>query len=286
VLKATLVRLGLYPIALRMYRNQLLLSAKIRCLRPYWSYLLRHPFSHLIYLVPFLLFDKEITNFTYEISNVDELISFLSIEMNIDESIVRRYAQELEADQDLRNSLETRLRLREDRNPRALYGRRIGWYCVVRVRKPQLVVETGTRDGLGASVLARGLFQNAQEGHPGELLTFDIDSGAGWLLNSALAGNFQVIIGNTRTVLPDSLSGLRVDLFIHDSDHHYEHETFEMETIFPLLGDSAIILSDNAHASNAMVDFCRKHGLRFAFWKERTKKHFYPGGGIGMSKKL
>jgi hypothetical protein len=45
----------------------------------------------------------------------------------------------------------------------------------------------------------------------------------------------------------------------------------------------ALLLTDNAHSSDALRDRCRRHGLDFHFWRERPIKHFYPGAGIGMA---
>jgi hypothetical protein len=70
-------------------------------------------------------------------------------------------------------------------------------------------------------------------------------------------------------------------MFIHDSDHSYEHETAEFESILPLATQGAVLLSDNAPGA-ALPDFCARHGLVFRIFHERPKDHWYPGAGIGM----
>ena len=80
-----------------------------------------------------------------------------------------------------------------------------------------------------------------------------------------------------------ALEGRKVDLFIHDSEHTYENETFEMETVSRYLAEDAVILSDNVHACDAMKDFCARHGLSFHKFMEKPKEHFYPGASIGLA---
>ncbi len=272
LLKIVLKKLGLLPLA-----------AKFWNLAFYRKSLAKTP-SNLLYILHFLLFDKELSNFTYDLSklNIEELIDFLSKTLNVPSDIVRSCVEELESDSELRSSLEQRLRQRKDRNNKARYGRRIGWYSVARIIKPSLIVETGTHDGLGSSILARALYRNKLEGYPGLLITFDIDKSAGWLLDPDLGNDFSVIIEDTRIALDKYLKGLRVGFFIHDSDHRYEHETFELETVSKYLSEGAVIISDNAHGSTAMKDFSRTHHLEFALFREQPIKHFYPGGGIGL----
>jgi len=256
---------------------------KVNCVKFYWPELRKNPSSKILYLVPFLLFDREVTNFTYDISNVEELVSFLSKEFGVSESAITALVQELENDTELRSSLEQRLQRRKDRNKRARYGRRIGWYCITRMMKPSLIVETGTADGLGTAILARALHRNKQEGTAGLLLSFDIIDDAGWLADAAHGSDFRILIEDTKSSLDGHLSGKKVDFFIHDSDHSYAHETLELENVSKYLREGAVIISDNAHASTAMKDFCERRELPFAFYREQPKKHFYPGGGIGLS---
>jgi hypothetical protein len=74
-----------------------------------------------------------------------------------------------------------------------------------------------------------------------------------------------------------------IDMFIHDSDHRYDHETGEFEAIADRVSPGAVLLSDNAHASTAFSDFCEGRGLSFHFWREIPRDHFYPGAGIGLA---
>ena len=73
-------------------------------------------------------------------------------------------------------------------------------------------------------------------------------------------------------------------MFIHDSAHTYQHEMSELETILPLFAPDAVIVSDNAHATTALHDFCQRQGLDFHLFIERPRRHFYPGAGLGIAR--
>src|SRR5207302_11039577 len=106
--------------------------------------------------------------------------------------------RELEDDADLRHSIERRLRKRGNHNRRVGYGRRLGWYAIARLVRPQLIVETGIHDGLGSTVLLRALQRNAEDGNDGRLLAFDIRPDVGWLVEDGLRDRYDVRIGDTR----------------------------------------------------------------------------------------
>lgn len=150
--------------------------------------------------------------------------------------------------------------------------------------KPELVIETGVHDGLGSSVLLRALDRNAAEGHEGRLVAFDIRPDVGWIVPSWLRGRYELQIGDVLAILDDTLAGRPPAMFIHDSDHGYEHETAEFEAVLPRAIPGAVLMSDNAHASTAMRDVCLRHGLPFTLAPERPAGHFYPGAGIGVSR--
>jgi predicted O-methyltransferase YrrM len=226
---------------------------------------------------------REIDNFTYDISNRDELAQFLTASIGTTVEQALAYMAELDFDAELSAEMAGQLAGRSDRNPVMPFGRRLGWYAIVRVRRPALVVETGVHDGLGSIAILSALERNAREGHPGELLSFDINPLAGWLVPPRLRTRYRIVIGNSVSALPEAVGNRSIDLFVHDSDHRYEHERAEYEAAVGRASPGVILLSDNAHASTALRDFAEARDLAFAFWPERPLRHFYPGGGIGIA---
>ena len=231
----------------------------------------------------YLLADPELDNFTYAISNTGELAAFLADALHTDPEVIAAYIHELEGDEVLRRQIERRLATRVDRRRSMPYGRRAGWYAIVRHLKPALLVETGIHDGLGSSVLLQAIENNAAEGVDGRLMSFDTRRSVGWLIPRKLRPRHDVVIGSSLALLGPAIGDRTVDFFVHDSDHRYEYETAELEAIFGCSKPGTILLSDNAHAGPAMADFCSGHGLDFRYWHELPEGHFYPGAGIGLA---
>jgi predicted O-methyltransferase YrrM len=249
--------------------------------RAFWSYSALRRSPKLA--VKYLLFDREIDNFTYDISNRVELAAFLAKTLARDEKQMRAYIDELDNDGELRRAIEKALAGRRGRNRTMPYGRRLGWYAAVRASKPRLAVETGVHDGLGSAVLLRALARNADEGYDGMLLAFDIRKDVGWLVPAWLKSRYELRFADALTTLDAAVSGRAIDFFIHDSDHRYDHETGEFEAVTRVANPGAVLMSDNAHAGTAFRDFCERHGLSFHFFREVPDSHFYPGAGIGVA---
>ncbi len=166
-------------------------------------------------------------------------------------------------------------------DPVARFGRRTGWYALVRALKPRVVVETGVEKGLGAMVLCAALLRNAKGGHLGRYYGTDIDPSAGLLLCEPYRSMGKILYGNSI----ESLQALAptVDLFINDSDHSPEYEAREYRTIAPKLSERAIIIGDNAHITDELLKFSRETSRRFLFFREEPANHWYLGAGMGLS---
>ena len=74
-----------------------------------------------------------------------------------------------------------------------------------------------------------------------------------------------------------------IDLFINDSDHSVEYEMREYEAVAAKLAHHAIVIGDNAHFSDKLIDFAERSGRDFLFFHEEPDRHWYPGAGIGVA---
>jgi predicted O-methyltransferase YrrM len=233
--------------------------------------------------VRFLLADPEADNYTYEIANRDELAAFLAKSLVQDVARIRGYITELDHDDDLRDELSRLLSKRRDRRHVPLYGRRLGWYALVRARRPRRAIEVGVHDGLGASVLLRALERNRAEGFDGDLIGIDLDPTAGWLVPERLRQYYALVIEHSQAALPRVATGPPINLFIADGAHSAAGETADYQAVLPGLAPDAVLISDQARRSDALAEFARKHGRSYAFWAEEAIGHFWPGEGIGLS---
>jgi len=225
---------------------------------------------------------NEVTNLTYDLTemNARYLAAFVEAVTGCQRARAAGFIDELGADVELARHIRATTEASPHRataDPQARYGRRAGWYAVVRALRPRLVVETG----LGACVLAAALARNAAEGHPGRYVGTDLHPLAGWLLGEPYSRYGEVLRGDSIASLA-RLDG-PVDLFIADSDHTDGYEARELRAIEPLLSPRALLLSDNAHSATALLDFADRTGRRFLFWREEPRDHWYPGCGIGAA---
>ena len=236
--------------------------------------------------VNWFLLSNEHTNYTYQLTelNVRHLAHFISVAIGVEARKAQQYLDEILSDHDLRDNIAERVSngghgFEADKEAR--YGRRIGWYAIVRILKPAVVVETGTDKGLGSCVLASALLRNRQEGFPGTLHTIDVDTHAGWMIAHPYSQVVNLVVSDSHIALKDF--SLPIDIFIHDSFHDYSHEAKEYRLIKDKLAPGAVVMSDNSHAGAALMDFADANALDFHFWSERPKQHFYAGGGIGLA---
>ncbi len=277
-MSGTVRRVGRAIVPARARREVRLVRAKSRLVTTYGG-IRRDPARSLRYL----LFDRELDNFTYPVANLAELSTFLAETLDVDRATVQGHIRELLTDEDLARALRARLAGRSDRNRSMPFGRRLGWYAIARIRRPRLIVETGVHDGLGSTALLRALERNEEDGFPGRLVSVDIRPSVGWLIPDDLRDRHTLVIGDALAAIVAAAADEPIDMFIHDSDHRYEHETAEFETAIRVVSPNAVLLSDNAHASTAFADFCLRSGLTYRFWHEVPRGHFYPGAGIGIA---
>lgn len=237
--------------------------------------------------VRWLVSSDEDTNYTYALSPRSKtyLAHSVSIATGVAFHAAAGFIAEAENDQALTNHIlaareSQSSELRAVSDPVVLFGRRLGWYAIVRALKPRLVVETGIDKGLGGVLLCAALLRNRAEGHPGRYVGTDINPSAGYLLSGHYREVGEIAYGDSL----ESLAKLQgpLDLFINDSDHSAAYEAKEYEAVRSLLSERAVILSDNAHATTALSDFTVAHGWKFLFWREQPADHWYQGAGIGF----
>lgn len=234
-----------------------------------------------------LVTSREHHNYTYELTplNLDHLAWFVATICDTPVESVRGHLAELAADEELREHIRSRTaasarRGLADREIR--YARRVGWYAILRARKPAHVVETGVDKGLGTAVLAAALLRNAEEGSPGRVTAIDINPEAGYLVRD---GRVSTVVDLVYADSVATLAGLDrpVDVFLHDSDHSVEHERREFAAVEPHLAPGALLLTDNVTATPVLSEYAAATGRRFLAFTERPARHWYPGDGIGAA---
>jgi predicted O-methyltransferase YrrM len=136
-------------------------------------------------------------------------------------------------------------------------------YAAVRALAPDCVVETGIANGVSSSYLLLALQKNKR----GCLHSIGLADTAflplgkdlGWIVPEWLSAAWQVHLGDARDILPRLLKHLgKIEIFIHDSLHTYDHMMWEFETVYPYLRPGGLLISDDALWNNAFLEFARK----------------------------
>ena len=178
---------------------------------------------------------------------------------------VMRYRRELRDDREFQEHLKSCLH-----DVPYIFPEAAEVYAVVRAIKPDVIVETGVASGLSSAHILRALAANGT----GTLHSIDLPNvqegsvlpkgrTSGWIVPDALRGRWKLQIGDSRKLLPELLGTLgRVDIFLHDSDHSYEHMAFEFAQAVPRLADGGLLMSDDVHLHAAWDDCCARYGLR------------------------
>ena len=91
----------------------------------------------------------------------------------------------------------------------------------------------------------------------------------------------RVWIGESVEVIREG--GEAVQMFLHDFLHSHPYKTAELSAVEVRLSPQAVVLSDNAHATDALMVWAERTGRPFAFFAERPDDHWYPGDGIGAA---
>lgn len=234
-----------------------------------------------------LFTSREHHNYTYDLTRLsrEHLAWFVSVVCDVPVNRIKYYLAEIESDDALRRHIEWTTSVSARRglaDRRVRYARRIGWYALVRAKRPKHIVETGVDKGLGTCVLASALLRNAEDGDPGRVTSLDINPEAGYL---ARAQPWAEVVD---LVIGDSLASIGaldtpVDMFLHDSDHSVAHERREFQTVEAKLAPGALLLTDNVTVTNVLAEHAERTGRRFLAYRETPARHWFPGDGIGVA---
>jgi predicted O-methyltransferase YrrM len=153
-------------------------------------------------------------------------------------------------------------------------------YASCRIKKPQMVVETGVASGVSSAFILEALRKN-EEGRlvsidmpgydtilaqkhvplysPETIVPVEESFRTGWIVPHRLRSRWKLEVGLTSEVLPRVLEEVEeVDVFLHDSEHTYENMMWEYAGVWPFLSRGGLILSHDISWNSAFFDFSRK----------------------------
>jgi hypothetical protein len=152
----------------------------------------------------------------------------------------------------------------------------VALHCLIRRFHPQEVIETGVAQGVSSVFILDALQQNGS----GHLTSIDLpnfgsdgyfyedgttkdpayvkeDLGVGWLVPDTLRNRWTLTIGASQDILPTLPT--HPQLFLHDSQHSYEHMMFEFEWAWSRMPRGGLLVSDDISRNGAFSDFLTAH---------------------------
>ena len=227
---------------------------------------------------------SEFSNFSYDLSPLNRqiLVEFLHTLTLCKREEIEGYLSEILSDQSLISKMQSELEKRKlPYQQSGKFGRRVGWYILIRILKPNRVIETGVHFGIGGSIICRALERNKREGFEGHYIGTELNKNHGFLVETLFPNIGQILYGDSIK----NIESIRtpVDIFINDSDHSPEYEMQEYLSSKNIFTSETLILGDNSHVSNSLINYSRLNQRLFVFFKEEPSDHWYLGAGIGLS---
>ncbi|MTD46336.1 hypothetical protein GKE82_19095 [Conexibacter sp. W3-3-2] len=231
----------------------------------------------------YVLSDPEVGDFSFHMADLDAAAAFLADGFGVSAARAREVLDEPASDEQLLRDYSQLRRWSQLRSDMALGHRPLLW-ALIRLRRPNLVVETGLWYGLGAMVMLRALERNVEDGHlRGKLISFDPDPTGGWMVPRRHAPHWTWVQATTQSALEANLRGRQLDLFVHDTPSEPELERHELKTAWAAAASGAVICSGNGRNTPALEELCSARDLRHLHHDYSAAGHFYRGNGISFA---
>ena len=134
-------------------------------------------------------------------------------------------------------------------------------YALIKLLKPDIVVETG----VGAGVSSWTILHAMNENRIGRLISIDLPTPntellpeVGYLVPQELRTRWDLRTGPARLLLPQVLNELvEIDIFQHDSRHSYSNQIREYLSAWPFIKSGGVLVSDDVN-NDALYEAARE----------------------------
>jgi Methyltransferase domain len=191
-----------------------------------------------------------------------------------DKEFLKAVSIKIESNIDFKSSIPGLFTKVPIENPDWFGLQRILLYCLTRLLKPKIVVETGVYYGGNTAFILNALDRNGEgqliaidlpqstmkseeiaARHPwvGDSELYDSNFLPGFIVPESLRSRLRLILGDSKEVL----KGLNqsIDFFVHDSEHTISNVLMEMETVWKKMSTNGMLLVDDIDWSNGFFSF-------------------------------
>ena len=192
----------------------------------------------------------------------EKFIKFLSVQLGFSQASVAEAYADLKNHNQLWDSVNKKLSAYSGSYGCQMTRELSCLYLLVRLTKPNQVIETGVSSGASSTYILRALKDNGK----GNLYSIDLppdnlpqEKKSGWIVPEDLRSSWDLRIGDAKKMLVPLLKETgEIDFFIHDSLHTYEHMMWEYKCAWPYLRRGCLFLSHDVGANNAFFDFMKE----------------------------
>ena len=235
---------------------------------------LRYKRKGVTHVLHWLFFGKEISNFIYEIENIDELIHTCQTITNIPFEELQKILSEIDFDNEEFKTFFSD-DFYEKYGKKNIFGRRLLWYILVRALKPELVIESGIDKGLASCLLIYAQYKNKTETKENfEYIGTDIMKKNQFCFNfkNNNFDKYKFIFDDTLNFLA-SFNDKKKIIYISDAEHNFDFELKEFNMIKKNLAPNSVLISDNN--SGSLSKFSISNKKKLTYFNEKSKNFWY-----------
>jgi predicted O-methyltransferase YrrM len=159
-------------------------------------------------------------------------------------------------------------------------------YGLTRWQRPTVIVESGGYLGMSSAFILKALADEGLTNAKLYSLELSQDCDHGALIPSHLRSQFVPLKGRVEDFIKRDELPSPIDMFLHDSSHHYRHMLWEFRQFWGRLRDGGLLVSHDVHFNAAFAEFVAKtHGRdRNGLLGARRAAHYVWGrwGYIGF----
>lgn len=244
---------------------------------------MRYKKKRIILGLKWIFTGKEISNFTYEINNINEILHTCQIITNAEIETLDQILNEINFEnKDFRDFFSDEFY--KDNNNKNIFGRRMLWYILARYLKPELIIESGMDSGLGSTLMIYAQYKNSQEQKKlnFEFIGIDILQKKNFIFNFENQNflKYKFVFDDSLKFLSNFNSKKKI-MYISDAEHNYEFELKEFDLIKKNLCNNSIIISDNN--SGSLSKFSIQNKKKLVYFHEKSKNFWYGGAVSSVS---
>ena len=236
-------------------------------------------FRSMLYLV----FSPELETFSYDLTNQDELIEELANRLSVDPAKLAKYAMEFKKIKHPKSTMIKRFSNAHRAKTSPKFGRNFIRYLLIREFKPTLIIETGTKDGLGSLVINSASIANhaALIGNQNEqkVISMDIAENFGHFLPKKSL--VEIYNNDSLSVINDLfLTGIKASqvLLISDSKPGKQIAD-EFRAVAKICTKNLIVISNGGWGSNFTFESVPS-AMQIFNLQEKSSHEFYKGNNV------